>query len=492
MSDPPIVNTVPPAEVPLPPVPHARGLHPLAFFVLQALVWVTLALTVALLVEMAGWATWVDALYFSAANWLPWVVIAPGIFWLARRFPFERSRWLRSLPVHVLACAACVLLVVWLSARLAPGRWPVPGRSPFSSEGRAYERVERDSRERAAAAVAASSGSESRRPSATPAPAAPREALLAEGPASAAASETRPPERRSDRWSQTRPPDFGSRRPGERSSGGTGSRPAPDSVPGILRRWAWFGNLWPPFSSTLLRVNFSAAIYVIIASLAHAIGFYRRAQERESQALALTASLNQAKLDALRLQLQPHFLFNALNAISALVHRHPDRAEELIADLSELLRLSLQSTSAEVPLRRELELLDRYLALEQTRLGERLTLWRDIDPAALPARVPPFLLQPIAENAVRHGLEPRPSGGTLTVSARVEGGQLRLVVSDNGVGFKPGVGAPPRGIGLVNAEERLRTLHGDRAHLEVLTPEAGGVRVELTLPFRPAEAPATA
>lgn len=485
------MNAVPPAEVPLPPAPRSRGLHPVAFFVLQALIWVTLALTVALLVEMAGWATWVDALYFSAANWLPWVLIAPGIFWLARRFPFERSRWLRSLPVHVLACAACVLLVVWLSARLAPGRWPVPGRSPFSAEGRAYDRVERDSRERAAAAGGTSvSGGDSRRspPSAAPASAGAREPVAAEGAGTAGtATETRSSERRGERWTQARSPDFGSRRPGERSGTGSTPRPAPDSVPGMLRRWAWFGNLWPPFSSTLLRVNFSAAIYIIIASLAHAVAFYRRAQDRESQALALTASLNQAKLDALRLQLQPHFLFNSLNAISALVHRHPDRAEELIADLSELLRLSLQSTSAEVPLRRELELLDRYLALEQTRLGDRLVLRKDIDAVTLAAQVPPFLLQPIAENAIRHGLEPRAHGGTLTVSARIDGGFLRLVVTDDGVGFKPGASAPARGIGLLNAEERLRTLHGDRARLEVLTPDAGGVRVELTLPFRTGE-----
>jgi sensor histidine kinase YesM len=233
-----------------------------------------------------------------------------------------------------------------------------------------------------------------------------------------------------------------------------------------------------------MRINFSVAVYVIIACVAYAAASSRRAKERETQALALAAGLTRAKLDALRLQLQPHFLFNTLNAISALVHRDPRAADELIADLSELLRLSLESSVDEVPLRRELEILDRYLAIEQTRLGARLRVVRTIDPAALDVAVPTFILQPLAENAVRHGIEPRSEPGQVTVTARVVNDLLELTVADDGVGLRPAAAGSRRGIGLTNAEERLRTLHGERARLELRSPEGGGVAVVLTLPLR--------
>jgi len=238
------------------------------------------------------------------------------------------------------------------------------------------------------------------------------------------------------------------------------------------------------FNPLSLRGNFGLALYLIVMSGAHALAYYRRVQERDRQALALTASLTQARLDALRLQLQPHFLFNTLNAISTLVHRDAHAADELISDLSDLLRASLENTDHEVPLVREIELLDRYLAIEQTRLGARLRIVREIDPAAAAALVPTFLLQPLAENAIRHGLEPRLAPGTLTISARREGANLRLAVTDDGVGLgAAAAGTARHGIGLANSEERLRTLHQGRAHLALLSPPAGGVRVEVVLPF---------
>ncbi len=172
------------------------------------------------------------------------------------------------------------------------------------------------------------------------------------------------------------------------------------------------------------------------------------------------------------------------------MHRDPEAADCLIGDLADLLRVSLQTTAHEVPLARELELLDHYLAIEQTRLGGRLTIRREIDPAALGAFVPTLILQPLAENAIRHGIEPRLAPGTLTLRARREGAVLRLTVADDGVGFDPLVArSARRGIGLANSEERLRTLHDDRAHLDVVTPPEGGVRVEITLPFCTAPAP---
>jgi LytS/YehU family sensor histidine kinase len=242
---------------------------------------------------------------------------------------------------------------------------------------------------------------------------------------------------------------------------------------------------WPPFSGIVLRANASAAVYLIIACFAQAFAYYRRAQDREKEAIALAAGLSRAKLDALRLQLQPHFLFNALNAISTLVHRDAAAADELIGDLSELLRLSLQTSEHEVPLSRELELLDCYLAIEQARLGHRLKVVREIAPEVSAALVPTFVLQPLAENAIRHGIEPRRGPGTLTVRADLVGGKVRLVVADDGVGLKTSDRpSGRRGIGITNTEERLRALHGESAHLEIVAPESGGVQVQIVFPRR--------
>jgi sensor histidine kinase YesM len=166
------------------------------------------------------------------------------------------------------------------------------------------------------------------------------------------------------------------------------------------------------------------------------------------------------------------------------VHRDANAADELIGDLSDLLRASLENNDHEVPLAREIELLDRYLAIEQTRLGDRLRIVREIDPAASAALVPTFLLQPLAENAVRHGLEPRLAPGTLTIRARREGDELHLSVTDDGVGLgAAGTAAARHGIGISNTKERLRTLHHGRAGLALVSLPEGGVRVEVMLPF---------
>ncbi len=449
-----------------------------AFFFLQALVWVVMTVAVAALIELAGWSQWQDALYFSATNWLPWIAIAPVVFWLTRRFPFERAFLLRSIPVHLLACSASIVLVVWISALVAPTRWPwAAGRPPFLPDGRASERVQRESRDRPAA------GGEKRIVPAVPTDPAPTEegAVVPTAP-TAPTTDARRPERRSGSWPAG---EFGPRRSMSSTAVPRSSTSyESDSWGRRLRRWATAGSFWPPFGSAIMRINFSAAVYVIIACVAHAAASSRRAKERETQALALAAGLTRAKLDALRLQLQPHFLFNTLNALSALVHRDPRAADELIADLSELLRLSLESSANEVPLRRELEILDRYLAIEQTRLGDRLRVTRDIDPAVLEVLVPTFILQPLAENAVRHGIEPRCEPGHVTITARAVGDLLELTVGDDGVGLRPAAQGARRGIGLTNAEERLRTLHGERARLELRSPETGGVAVVVTLPRR--------
>jgi signal transduction histidine kinase len=245
----------------------------------------------------------------------------------------------------------------------------------------------------------------------------------------------------------------------------------------------------PPFPSPgrldVFRIVASRLpIYLAIISAAHALLFFRRVQERERRALGLEASLAKARLEALKMQLQPHFLFNSLNAIAELVHAQPTAAEEMLVNLSDLLRLTLSTSGEqELPLSRELEFVEHYLAIEHVRYGDRLRFELDVAPDTTIALVPAFLLQPLVENAVRHGLEPHPTAGLLTIRVRREDDLLRLIVADNGVGFPAGQ-TPREGIGLGNTRARLRELYGDAAQLRMRN--GGGVSVEISIPFRSA------
>lgn len=221
-------------------------------------------------------------------------------------------------------------------------------------------------------------------------------------------------------------------------------------------------------------------IYLAFVSLAHARHFSRRARERERRELELAASLAEARLRALRMQIQPHFLFNALNALAALIPRDPDAADDMLAALADFLRLTLEDPGGrEVPLGRELEFTERYLAIEKVRFGDRLTFSIDADPAALAVAVPPLLLQPLVENAVRHGIEPRREAGRIEIHARRENGALRLTVRDDGVGLPP---VFAEGVGLANTRTRLRELHGDAATMELKSGD--GLQIDIGLPAR--------
>jgi two-component system, LytTR family, sensor kinase len=231
-------------------------------------------------------------------------------------------------------------------------------------------------------------------------------------------------------------------------------------------------------------VVFRLPVYLVIVSLAHALYFYRRYQERERRTLSLEASLAKARLEALRMQLQPHFLFNSLNAIAELVHVNPEAADDMLAALSDLLRLTLEtSTEQELPLRREMEFVERYLAIERVRFGKRLQVTAEIPREVQDAMVPAFLLQPLVENAIRHGLEPKTRTGALVVSAKREGKDLHLSVSDNGAGL-PKTEPLRKGIGLANIRERLRSLYDGAAKFELRDlGDADGLTVEITIPF---------
>lgn len=204
-----------------------------------------------------------------------------------------------------------------------------------------------------------------------------------------------------------------------------------------------------------------------------------------AHAARLEASLAQARLEALRMQLNPHFLFNALNAASVLALKgESEKVVAMLARLSELLRLVLDSSAQVVRLVDEVAVLDRYLEVERVRFEDRLTVAVEVEPAVLDAEVPSLVLQPLAENAIRHGISRRPGPGRLEVRARAAGGRLEIELSDSGPGFSAAGGGLSRGVGLANTRERLAQLYGAEAALELGdAPDGGGV-VRLLLPLR--------
>lgn len=196
----------------------------------------------------------------------------------------------------------------------------------------------------------------------------------------------------------------------------------------------------------------------------------------------LETQLAQSQLQALRMQLQPHFLFNTLNAISALALADPLQARLMIARLSDFLRLTLEERHApQVPLSRELDFLSCYLDIQQVRFQDRLSTELDVADDTLAAAVPNLILQPLVENALRHGLQDKAGAGILRISTRRDGAQLQLRVDDDGLGLPPQ--GPLEGIGLGNTRSRLRMLFGDLARLELTALAGGGTRAEVCLPF---------
>lgn len=246
-----------------------------------------------------------------------------------------------------------------------------------------------------------------------------------------------------------------------------------------------------PFWDLLLsEVHLDVAIYWIVVGLVHWRDSRRRLQEREREAadLALQASrletrLARVQLDSLKMQLQPHFLFNTLHSVSALIHEDREAADLMIARLSDFLRLVIEHAGEqEVALAEELEFLERYLEIQQVRFQDRLRVALDVAPGTLDAMVPNLVLQPLVENAIRHAVEPRAAGGRVEVTSNREGDSLRLTVRDDG----PGLAKPPdgSGLGLANTRARLEQLYGDRQRLTIENQPSGGAVVTVTLPWR--------
>jgi two-component system LytT family sensor kinase len=227
--------------------------------------------------------------------------------------------------------------------------------------------------------------------------------------------------------------------------------------------------------------------YGMIIGVGYAFDYYARYREREFRASQLEAQLAQAQLQALKMQLHPHFLFNTLNAIAGLVRDRKDKAAvQMLAGLSDLLRHTLENAGKqEIPLREELDFLELYLDIQQMRFSDRLKVQMEVAPETLNARVPNLILQPLVENAIRHGIAARVSSGLIAVSARLVNGLLQLKVEDDGPGLKRDWRMEDgTGLGLSNTRERLEQLYGREHRFEVRNREGGGVEATLVIPWR--------
>jgi two-component system LytT family sensor kinase len=224
----------------------------------------------------------------------------------------------------------------------------------------------------------------------------------------------------------------------------------------------------------------------LFGGIAYAMHFYRESMARARAVEAMRIELARAELRALRAQLQPHFLFNTLNSIASLIPSNPVAAEEMTTRLADIFRYALKASEREqAPLGEELAFLRAYLDIERARFGERLAVEERIEPGLEAVLVPTLLLQPLVENAVRHGVASRPAGGRLVLEAARSGDGLVLVVADDGPGFDPAAPGDPsgNGFGLHSVRERLRAA-GLPDALAIDTAPGGGTRVTVTFPSR--------
>jgi len=315
-----------------------------------------------------------EALFSGVATWYAWALLAPLVFQLCRRFPFEAATWRRSFLVHVPASLAC---------------------------GGLYSLA---------------------------------------------------------RWAASYVP-------------WVDARPSPYLFWFVSHFYVWFLSYW------------------LLVGLDQARHNYQRFRERELRASQLEAKLAQAQLEVLKIQLHPHFLFNTLHAISTLIHKDPDAADEMVAQLSDLLRMTLASIGVqEVPLRQEMEFLQRYLDLQQMRFQDRLHVDLDVPRDLLDSQVPNQILQPLVENAIRHGVDARSERGVIAIGARATEHTLFLTVRDDGPGIDRQAMADSvrdgRGIGLANTRARLRELYGPASTLQLANHPEGGTLVTLSIPLR--------
>jgi two-component system LytT family sensor kinase len=253
-------------------------------------------------------------------------------------------------------------------------------------------------------------------------------------------------------------------------------------------RTFWAGYIWtdevPVFALQFgTFFHWHVLFYWLIMSVTQGLEFQRRWQRDQLQASRLETELARSEFRALQMQMEPHFLYNTLHTISEMVHVDPSAAERMIVRLGALLRHTTETGSQQVPLEREIDFLRAYLEIEQARFHDRLTVTIDVPEALLACPVPSLILQPLVENAIRHGTSRLASAGTVRVAAVKDGDALVLRVADNGPGMRaPGAGGGA-GVGLRNIRSRLRHLYGERGSLELNRVEGGGLEAAVSLPW---------
>jgi two-component system, LytTR family, sensor kinase len=315
-------------------------------------------------------------LALNLGYWYSWACLTPGILWLTRRFPFDRSAWKVAIPIHIAGVVIAMSLHVAMTVALRVATYWVFGETL-------------------------------------------------------------------DTWLHEAQEMF------------------------------------------ILNFDWEMMTYWTIVGVGTALRYLHEARAKELNAAQLETRLVEARLHTLQRQMQPHFLFNTLNTISALMHRDVEAADAMIARLSDLLRMSLQRVGVqEVPLKEELDFLSKYLEIEQTRFRDRLTVVFDVEAETLHALVPNLLLQPLVENAIKHGIGPRPTPGQIAVRARINGAMLELDVQDNGVGLSAArLTDFNRGVGLSNTRSRLDHLYGSLHRFEFRQPAEGGLLVCIAIPM---------
>jgi hypothetical protein len=437
--------------------------------------WVVLSFVVAMQLYFMGMNAplqipWALVAESTLRDWIPWMLLSPVVVAMADLFQFDRRTWRSSLVVHLLAC----VLVAFAFEGLMAWMLPKPQLRLFTAGGfGAVNGVQ--------VLQAGEFGGDSNLMPNLPSfeRANPAAGAVQVFPGKMGGGYVMRLENPSLATNLSGPPfPLSTHAVGTISGGGPVF-----STPSLWRQLLY---------RAAIRIRFTTPIYCCIVCLCWVFTYFRESHERERRALELEKRLTQANLQTLKTQLQPHFLFNTLNAISSLVRKNPDAADDMIGSLSDFLRMNLDTAyQHEVPLRREIEFLDLYLEIQQARFGERLRVQKEIDPSALGIAVPTLILQPLVENSVRHGIEPRETGGTIVVRAQRHNDTLRLEVRDDGEGLKGDqLLAIRHGIGLSNTKARLQELYGD-AHRFLLTPNVGrGLVVVVDIPWREFEASA--
>jgi len=249
------------------------------------------------------------------------------------------------------------------------------------------------------------------------------------------------------------------------------------SDPGVLR-------LLPPFAVSFLSMSFTGMLtYWLVVGLYQSIHFYQAAMERQTIAAQLETQLSHAELENLKSQLHPHFLFNSLHTIGVLMQEDVDAASHLLVCLGDLLRMALERRENEITLQSELEFVGKYLEIEQTRFHDRLKVHMDVPSDLLAVYVPSLALQPLVENAIKHGISVDSAAGRLEITAQLHNGKVRLCVRDDGPG--PAAGGRVRfGVGLTNVQSRLKQLYGDESSLELTRGDGRGCEAIITIPVR--------